>query len=134
MTPDEALDIIGQYGGVIGKSIINRKSELPCTKAKIKQAYFTYLPELYKQDGGFYQKIVDPLVACYGMLNSFMDDDEADEIETIKKQADAKQLDYDTEQGKEQADKYINYERSKYDGNLLDEINEYIGEIQRGKQ
>ena len=130
MTPDEALDIIGDYGGAIAKGDIRRLSYLPCSKAKIKQAYFTYLPALYEAEGGFYQEPVENLVQCYGMLSQFVDDEQADQLENIKAKMDSKKIDYSKNSDKELAKEYFAYMQTMRDETLIDEINEYIQEIQ----
>lgn len=130
MTPDEALDIIGEYGGAIAKSDIKRLSSLPCSKARIKLAYFTYLPFLYVQDGQFNQDPLENLVMAYGMLNSFIDDEQADYLDIIKDKIDNKKLDYEKLKDKELANEYFDYIQTLRDGGLIDEINEYIQEIQ----
>ena len=130
MTPDEALDIIGEYGGAIAKGDIRRLSYLPCSKARIKQAYFVYLPALDEAEGGFHQEPVENLVQCYGMLNQFVDDEQADRLETIKTKMDNNKLDYDKDSDKELAKEYFAYMQTMRDGTLIDEINEYIQEIQ----
>ena len=130
MTPDEALDIVGEYGGAIAKGGIRRLSYLPCSKAKIKQAYFTYLPVLYEDEGGFYQEPVENLVECYGMLNQFVDDELAERLDTIKIKIDNKKLDYSKDSDKELAKEYFAYMQTMRNGDLIDEINEYIQEIQ----
>lgn len=130
MTPDEALDILGEYGGAVAKGDIRRLSYLPCSKARIKQAYFTYLAYLYEQEGAFYQDPVENFVTIYGMLNSFIDDEQASELEAIKNKIDRKKLDFDKPKDKEKAKKFFAYMQTMRDEALIDEINEYIKETQ----
>jgi hypothetical protein len=130
MTLDEAQKIIQDYGGAVAKSDIKRSSNLPCSKARIKYAYFTYLPALYEQDGGFYGDLVENLVQVYAMLNSFIDDGRADSLEQIKVKAEEKKLDFDKPKDKELIEEYLAYMQTLRDGGLIDEISEYMQEIQ----
>ncbi len=58
MTETEAEKIVQSYGGAIAEadSGVRRLSSLPCSKAKIKQAYFTYIPAIYDNYGGLLNK------------------------------------------------------------------------------
>ncbi len=129
MTFDEASNILEQYGDVVAKSSIKHLNDLPCSKAKIKQAYFTYLPELYKREGKFYDEFISPLVMCYGQLNAFIAEDDANKLEIIQAKIDKRKKDEDYDLTIEEGKRYINYTKLLQDGSLINEINEFIAEI-----
>ena len=81
MTPLEAEKIINSYGGTIAseKVVARRKSSLPCSKARIKYAFFVYIEELIMRHN-LEQQLGIQLVNAYSLLSSFIDDTEVDEI------------------------------------------------------
>lgn len=126
----EAEKILNTYGGILAdgleKGTALRKSSLPYSVAKIKQAYFTYIEGLIKKDGKLPKDFEYILVSTYERLNAFIDDQEADEINNIEKlikSIDAIKVDTS------KIEKYFDYIAKKMnDGYLFDEINEFIAE------
>ena len=69
------------------------------------------------------------LVVTYSMLNSFINDEEAVELMKVIKLVKEKKLNDEDPKDKEKMDRFFNYATKLHDGDLLDEINEYIGEV-----
>lgn len=133
MTPQEAEKIVQDYGGAIAKGtdgkVVRRKSWLPYSKATIKQAYFAYIPAIILQLKTLPKDIGNNLVMTYSMMNTFIDEQLANELIGIEN------LMADTETFKQNPEnkilskKYFDYvTTTMHDENLYDEINEYIGE------
>lgn len=139
MNKYEAEKIVNAYGGAISKGAIKRKKWLPCSKAKIKQAYFIYIDAIIQDFGALPQETGEQLVMCFSMLNMFVDDDKADHLDSIKTKIDAKSLSMDNAKDKKKWHEYVEYQSGverkdgtftggMMDGDLYDEINEFIGE------
>jgi len=133
MNKYEAEKIINNYGAAISKGtdgdIVRRISWLPCSKARIKQAYFVYIEALITEHGGLPEKIGTSLTITYSMLNSFLDEETADELIKIEKLIKEDILDENKPKDKEIIDKYINCALKQIrDDNLFDEINEFIAD------
>lgn len=133
MNKYQAEKIVNSYGAAIARGtdggIVRRKSLLPCSKARIKQAYFVYIAAIIKEFGGLPKDMGENLVLTYSMLNGFIDDQKADEIIKIERLIKEKKLDSNDPKDKEKMDRYFSYAmRAISDGELFDEINEYIGE------
>ena len=133
MNKYQAEKIVNAYGGVIAKGtaggIVRRKSLLPCSKARIKQAYFIYIEAIIKELGGLPEDMGEKMVLTYSMLNGFADDEEADEIIKIAKLIKDNKIDTKNPSDKKKFNKYSKYAmKSIRDGELFDEINEYIEE------
>ena len=129
----KAEKIINQYGAAIARGSeagnLRKKSLLPCTKAKIKLAYFIYIDALIKEFGPLQEKIGENLVMTYSMLNAFIDDIEIEKQIIIYKEIKEKKLVNNKFEDKEKIDKYFAFSlKAMRDGELFDEINEYIGE------
>jgi hypothetical protein len=131
MTPEQAEKIVQQFGLVIAEGKpVKRLSDLPCSKAKLKRAFFTYLPAVYETQGNFPKQETESLVIVYAMLNGFVDDEEADKLEAIKAKMDSGKLDYDKKADKTLVSQFLAYQASAMqDSELFDEINKYIQEI-----
>lgn len=139
MNKYEAEKIINAYGGAVAKGVVKRISWLPCSKAKIKQAYFIYIDAIINDYGNLPDDKGQPLVLCYSMLKMFVDDDEADRLDAIKARIDAKTLDWEKPEDKTIGSEYFSYSSGvkqkdgtyiggMMDGDLYNEINEFIGE------
>jgi len=133
MTGEEAEKIVQDYGGAIAKgtdgNVVRRKIWLPYSKATIKQAYFEYISAIILELHGLPKDIGTKLVLTYSMLNTFIDDESADELIAIEKLMDNVELFKQNPQYKELSKKYFDYvTETMHDGQLYDEINEYIGE------
>jgi len=130
MTPLKAEKIVKQYGGAFvnsGQYIARKKSLLPCSKAKIKLAYFVYLDELIHSDL-LTEKLRGNLAALYGSMNSFINDDEVDRInKTNEKMKMVGRENMDPESIKE----YNNLIVRMVDVAAIDEINTYIAECKK---
>jgi len=129
----ESEKILNAYGGAIAdgyeQGTALKKSSLPCSVAKIKQAYYNYIEGLIKKDGKLPKDFGFVLVNTYERLSAFIDDQEADEInktEKLIKSIDAIKVDTSRRQ------KYFDYVARKInDGDLFDEINEFISECHK---
>lgn len=126
MTLSEATDIIDKYQDALEReTTVRRKSDLPCSKAKIKQSFYTFLTELYKQQGTLRQEFADQVMVAYSKLDTFLDDDEADEMDAILEQRTKK-----VKLTSEQVGKYMSYTFSLAGSvELLEEISLYIDNI-----
>src|SRR3989338_4112860 len=94
MTPREAEKIVNLYGGAFTNetNIARKKSLLPCSVAKIKQAYFIYIEELIKHNL-LTKGVGTTLALTYSMLDAFVDDAEAEKIHEVNKKIISGELD-----------------------------------------
>lgn len=88
MTPEEAEQIVRDYGGAVaslkeGDAVLST-SALPYSKPRIRYAFYMYIEELVKINA-LDQSHVDALVQTYAMLNTRFQDD-ADKINQLHKQ------------------------------------------------
>jgi hypothetical protein len=67
------------------------------------------------------------------MLNTFLEENEADEMIKISNDFKNGKLKSGSEEGQIKRAKYLNYIEKMMDGELFDEINEYIGECYNEK-
>lgn len=127
----EAEKILNAYGGVIangfGQGIALKKSFLPCSVARIKQSYFTYIDGLIKRDGKLTNDVNLMLTSTYERLNSFVDDSEAEEINEIFNNINNK-IEKEETTNDLKTEKLRDYIKIAYDGTLYNEINEFIAE------
>lgn len=86
MTLHEAVNIIKEYGGAFenrnSEGIARRESWLPCSKANIILAFkllFTHLIEQFQLSQKRFDELIVPLMA----IDSFVDDEQAGEIDLI---------------------------------------------------
>lgn len=131
MTPREAEKIVNSYGGAIAREegIAKKQSFLPCSIPKIKQAYFIYLEELYKLNI-LTKDITEKLVITYSMFDSFIDDAEAEKINSIQEKIKCKEIDFKNPEEKKTTDKYFAFASTKlYSPILSDEIKKFISEL-----
>jgi len=133
MTSQEAEKIVQEYAAAIAKgtdgNVVRRKTWLPYSKATIKQAYFENISAVISDLHRLPKDIGNKLVLTYSMMNTFVDDEQAEELIAIEKLMDNEELFKKTPQFKELSKKYFDYiSQTMHDGNLYDEINEYIGE------
>jgi hypothetical protein len=92
MSLEEAERIINLYGKELAKSaatakdtVVLHESSLPCSKGRIKQAYFTYISELLKVNPKYIRENLQQLIGAYSQLNNFVNDNEAKMLESAKK-------------------------------------------------
>lgn len=133
MNKYQAEKIVNSYIAAIAKrtdgGVLRKKSLLPCSKAQIKQAYFIYIAAIIKEFGSLPGDIGENLVLTYSKLNAFVDDKEADELNRSGRLIKDKKIDNKNPKNKEKINRYFNHAlRSIRDGELFDEINEYIDE------
>src|SRR3990167_2945996 len=86
----EAEKIVNAYGAAIGKgteqgTAVRLAQNLPCSKAKIKQAFFTYIDTIIKEFHTLETDIGNKLVTTYSLMNSFVKDEEAKELVKLGK-------------------------------------------------
>lgn len=133
MNKYEAEKIVNGYGAAIGKGTeegrVRRKSNLPCSKAQIKQAYFVYIGAIIEETKTLPKDLGEKLVVTYSMMNGFIDDEQADEMIEVIRLMKAKKLKDNNPSDKKKIDLLTAYSLTSIgDGELIDEINEYIGE------
>jgi hypothetical protein len=86
MTPQEAEKIIHAYSTVLGNGteggIARKHSTLPCSKSRIRFAYYVYLTYLTEQ-GDRYEELIHKLMVTYAALPQFVADREAEELNSV---------------------------------------------------
>lgn len=132
----QAEKIVKEYGGAIAndKNVFKKSSTLPCSKAKIRYAFFVLINAVVKEQGHIKENIGQNLVAIYCMLDSFVSDKDADRLNKIleimkNKQLDRTKPEYNIDD-KEYSSLVINTLRN---GKYFDEINEYIEECYKAR-
>jgi hypothetical protein len=126
MTPFEAEQIVNKYGAALSKGkdgeIARPISLLPCSKSRIRYAYYVYLSELNKSC--INKNLLDKYLITYSALYSFISDEEAVIVnKTLYKIINNQTL---TE---EEDELYIGFKNMMYSsGNDLDDINNFMKE------
>ncbi len=125
MTKKEAEQIINQYSAVFnrGPSIRRPASWLPCSKARVKYAFFVWVETLIEQRA-LTQDLGEKIVISYGLLSTFVDDGEAEEVNELSKLSQRNELDWTSEE----ATLLKNALVVGATGSLSDEINDFIAE------
>ena len=134
--PDSRLGtaLVNAYGGALAKgtvqgTAIRLSRNLPSSKARIKQAYFTYIEAIISDMGKLRKDLGNHLVTTYANLNSFIDDEEANELIEISIGMKSGKYDNGRPEDKKKIGKYMTFAVSNpFNGELYDEINEFIGE------
>jgi hypothetical protein len=88
MTPFEAEQIVNKYGAALSKGkddeIARPISLLPCSKSRIRYAYYVYISELIMHKFINSDK-KSKLIVTYSTLEHFIPDEEAEKINIIQK-------------------------------------------------
>jgi len=132
----QAEKIVKEYGGAIAndKNVFKKSSTLPCSKAKIRYAFYVLMDAVVKEQGHIQEDIGQNLVAIYCMLDSFVSDENADRLNKIPEMIKNKQLDREKPENKNQIDEYFSLvPNALRNGKYFDEINEYIKECYKAK-
>lgn len=136
MNKFQAEKIINAYGGAIAGSekAFKKQSTLPCSKAKIRYAFYVYISAIIDQTGHLPKDIGENLVATYCMLDAFVADDDAERLNQVPEKIKNKQLNAENPEDKKQMNEYFSLVTNALrNGNYFDEINEYIGELYKEK-
>lgn len=136
MNKFQAEKIINQYGKAIANSgsVFKKQSTLPCSKAKIRYAFYVYIAAIIDQMGYLPKDIRENLVATYCMLDAFIPDKEAERLNQIGEKIKNKQLKAENSEDKKQIDEYFSLAMNALrNGNYFDEIDEYIEECYQEK-
>ncbi|MFA5035447.1 MAG: hypothetical protein WC500_06690 [Candidatus Margulisiibacteriota bacterium] len=82
MTKEQAEKIINLYGGAIAQNENAFKclSTLPCSKGKIRYAYFKFISCYIDDYGSMPEDITENLVTTYSLLDAFVPDEEAKQL------------------------------------------------------
>ena len=134
MNKYQAEKIIKDYGGAIAsdKSVFKKQSTLPCSKAKIRYAFYVCLSAIIDQRGCLPKDIGENLVAIYCMLDAFVPDEDAVRLNKVNEMIKSKQL--NSEKSKEQIEEYFSLvPNALRNNNYFDEINDYIRELYKEK-
>ena len=109
MNKEEAEMIINQYGAAIvaDQNIFRKKSSLPCSKAKIRYAYYVYIPALVEHFGGLPNDIRQSISASYSLIGSFLDDNDADFLNETGRLIKEKALDEKVPEDKKRMDNFF---------------------------
>jgi len=136
MNKFQAEKIINAYGGVIASSEkpFKKQSTLPCSKAKIRYAFYVYIRAIIDQMGYLPKDIGESLVATYCMLDAFIVDDDAERLNQVPDKIKNKQLNPENPDDKKQIEEYFFLiQNALRNWSYFDEINEYIMEIYKEK-
>lgn len=122
----EAEKILNLYAGIIVNGlktgIAFKKSLLPHSVARIKQAYFTYVDYVIKTEGKLSEADEIMFTDSYSRLDFFIEDEEADEINELfllhKNNHERIEI------GKSK--KFRDFIKNRYTKNSLNEIKEFI--------
>ncbi len=126
--------IVQKYGGAIASpcgGIARHESLLPCSKSKIREAYFAYIDAYARDFGNLPKDLGENLVCCYAMMDAFVADDMANYINNIGVQLKNKELDANNLEDKKKIDEYFKFsETSIYNPKYIsyERFNFYIGE------
>lgn len=128
MLPKEAQTLVKKYGDLIvnREGLAGRKSDLPCSIDNLKQAFFIVVDVLIK-GGVWTDGVRNEVISTYSMMNVFVDDQEAEEINFISKNL--KKEDSTTEMKW----KWLQFSKKLYDENLRREISDYIDGYEKKK-
>jgi hypothetical protein len=134
----EAEKILNKYGDVIAqdKNHFKKESTLPCSKAKIRQAFFVYIPAILDEMGYLPSNIGGSIVTTYSMLDAFVKDEEAEKLNRIplllkenKLDYGKNKLDYDKPEDKQKIDDYFSrLTKALCNREYFNEINSFITE------
>ena len=82
MNKFQAEKIINNYGSAIAnsKNVFKKQSTLPCSKARIRYAFYVYLAAIIDQTGHLPIGIGENLVTTYCILDAFVADDDAERL------------------------------------------------------
>lgn len=136
MNKFQAEKIINAYGGAIAasKKIFKKQSTLPCSKAKIRYAFYTYIATIIDEIGYLPEDMRLNLVGTYSMLDAFIPDEDAERLNKIAEKIKNRQLKAENPEDKKQIDEYFSLVRNAIrNWNYYDEINEYISECYKEK-
>jgi hypothetical protein len=136
MNKYEAEKIINKYGATIAntKNVFKKQSTLPCSKARIRYAFYVYISAIIDELGYFPKDMGENLVATYTMLDSFVIDEEADRLNQLLKMIKNKQLNAENSEDKKKIEGCLSLATNALrNGNYFDEINEYIDECYKEK-
>lgn len=139
MNKYQAEKIVKEYGGAVAKvsndtDVFRKRSFLPCSKAKIRHAFYVLIDAMIDEQGHLPEAIGQNLVAIYCMLDSFVSDEDAGRLNKVPEMIKNKQLDREKSGDKKQIEEYFSLvPNALRNGNYFDEINDYIGECYREK-
>jgi hypothetical protein len=136
MNKYQAEKIINAYGGAIAnnKNVFKKQSILPCSKAKIRYAFYVYIQAIIDQLGHLPKDIGENLVSTYCMLDAFVPDEDADRLNKISEKIKSRELIAENPEDKKQIEEYFSLATNALrNGYYFDEINNYIGEYYKEK-
>ncbi len=138
MNPQEAEKILNEYGSAISDNPkpFHHKSLLPCSKARIRMAYFIYIPEILNQieTNQNIPEIIENLLRTYSMLDGFIEDTEADRLNLIGELGKQGKLDSAKSEDKAKQDEWISkVSKSIHNQNYFEELNDFVAECIKTK-
>ena len=136
MNKFEAEKIINKYGTAIAgdKQAFKKQSTSPCSKAKIRYAFYVYMQSVIDDFGHLLKDIGGNLVATYCMLDSFVPDHYANRLNKVPDMIKNKELNSENLSDKKQISEYFSLVTNALrNGNYFDEINDYIAECLKKK-
>ncbi len=107
----QAEKIVNAYGGAIAKdtNVFKKQSTLPCSKAKIRDAFYSYLPSIIDQLGELPKDLGESLVLTYCMMDAFVPDKDADRLNKINERMKNKQLNSKKPDDQRQIEEYLSF-------------------------
>lgn len=137
MELDQAKRIIDSYletleKGTEGETILRKASLLLHSKAMIKYAYYLIIEDAVRTKSLSAQRR-DEITEAYSKLNSFVDDETAVKYAHIYQDWQEKKSSFSRSKKDENlAKQYLNFAYIVKGSDLVNEINEYILELQKG--
>lgn len=136
MNKYEAEKIINKYGAAIGRdeNAFKKQSTLPCSKEKIRDAFYVYIPAVIEDLGNLPKHIGENLVMTYSMMDIFVSDEEADRLNKIYEKIENKELNIDNTEDKKQIEElFAIFIPASRNGTYFDEINDLIEECHKDR-
>lgn len=140
MTNIEASEIIKAYKeslahGTEGGTVLRKASLLPCSKAKIKHAYYTLIEDIIQKESQLTEDQKEDLTSTYSLLNNFIDDRTAKRYAQSYLNWQIKKEDFSrTKKDEGPIKQYLYFIHSLKGEDLAKELNEYIKELLEEKK
>lgn len=127
----QAEKIINRYGAAIeaDENVFKKRSTLPCSRARIRYAFYFYIPAIIQEFGHLPKGMGESLAGSYGLLDAFIADDDAYRLNKIGELIRNKQLSAVHPEDKQKIDEFFTRQQTAwFNFAYRDEINEYIAE------
>lgn len=116
--------------GTVGETILRKESLLPHSKGMIKYAYFLLIEDIITKVGKLKPEQREDFVESYRLLNTFIEDFQAEKYAKNFDQWQAKKSDpFKSKKDEMLIKQYITFTTYLKGSDLFDEINYYIKEL-----